>query len=106
MTACNIELAKKVLKEDSEVLYGIFGIIESSGYFPPRKFLNEFLLAGDDPCDQDGRMDNWKPFTLNAEEYCVIRDWWISVNPNTVVDTLSSDSWEGWVSEMLDKEMG
>ena len=63
-----LELAKKVLKENSEVLYGTFGIIESSGFFPPINFLNDFLKIGSDPCDQDGRMDNWKPFSLNDKK--------------------------------------
>jgi len=41
-----IALAKRVLTEDTKVLYGIFGIINTSGYFPPHKFLNEFFLIG------------------------------------------------------------
>jgi hypothetical protein len=62
----SVETAKKVLTANTAVLYGIFGTIESSGYFPPSKFLNQFLAQGNDPCDQDGRMSKWPPFTLSA----------------------------------------
>ena len=51
-----VETAKLVLEADEAVLYGIFGLIGASVYFPPRDFLNEFLMVGNDPCDQDGRM--------------------------------------------------
>ena len=50
----NIDHAKRVLEDNTNVLYGIFGIISGSGCFPPLLFLNEFFLAGSDPCDQDG----------------------------------------------------
>jgi hypothetical protein len=36
----SVELAKNILSENAQVLYGIFGQIESSGYFPPKEFLN------------------------------------------------------------------
>lgn len=65
----NVALAKRILSDNSKVLYGIFGIINTSGYFPPCSLLNEFLMAGNDPCDQDGRMKNWKPFKLSSEEH-------------------------------------
>ncbi|WP_459176227.1 hypothetical protein [Ewingella americana] len=42
----NINNAKRVLDENAKVLYGIFGFISYSGYFPPLPFLNEFFLAG------------------------------------------------------------
>jgi hypothetical protein len=71
-----INLAKKVLLENTKVLYGIFGIINTSGFFPPRGFLNEFLEGGSDPCDQDGRMDSWIPFELSESEYEIIKKWW------------------------------
>src|ERR1700687_1673171 len=51
-----LDIAKQVLAANEAVLYGIFGVIGSSGYFPPRDFLNDFLRQGTDPCDQDGRM--------------------------------------------------
>ena len=35
-----VEGAKRVLKADEAVLYGIFGVIGASAYFPPREFLN------------------------------------------------------------------
>ncbi len=97
-----IALAKKVLSENTKVLYGIFGIIEASGYFPPRDFLNEFFLGGSDPCDQDGRMESWLPFALSAEEYNLIQLWWHSKYPGTVVDSLNSESWNDWVQEILE----
>ena len=99
----HVELAKKVLSENRKVLFGIFGIIKTSGYFPPRDFLNEFLLGGNDPCDQDGRMERWVPFELSAEEYNSIKLWWQSKYPKTAVDSLSSDSWNDWVQEILEK---
>jgi len=97
-----VALAKKVLSENTKVLYGIFGIIETSGYFPPRDFLNEFFLGGSDPCDQDGRMDSWIPFELSAEEYNLIQLWWQSKYPGTVVNKLNSESWNDWVQEILE----
>lgn len=46
----HINYAKRVLDENTKVLYGIFGVISGSGYFPPLPFLNEFLMAGSDSC--------------------------------------------------------
>jgi hypothetical protein len=46
--------------------------------FPPQKFLNEFLAAGYDSCDQDQRMGHWLPFTLSSQEYLEIEEWWIA----------------------------
>ena len=56
----DIAKSKNILTENTNVLYGIFGIISTSGYFPSFYFLNEFLMQGSDPCDQDGRMEEWK----------------------------------------------
>src|SRR5262249_7930489 len=72
-----VDAAKQVLSADEAVLYGIFGIIGNSGYFPPREFLNEFLMVGSDPCDQDGRMGRWKPFALSPGEYDEVKAWWV-----------------------------
>ncbi len=100
----NVELAKKVLSDNSKVLYGIFGVIESSGYFPPREFLNQFLDKGNDPCDQDGRMESWTPFILNAVEYDAVKVWWLSKYPGVVINDLGATSWDDWVVEIIEME--
>ena len=99
----SLAVAKRILSDNSEVLYGIFGIIEVSGYFPPLAFLNEFLMKGSDPCDQDQRMDDWKPFEISEGEYADIKRWWIAMNPGAVEDALGEDCWEDWVQEILDR---
>jgi hypothetical protein len=97
-----IELAKDVLSENTKVRYGIFGLIESSAFFPPRDFLNEFLMVGHDPCDQDGRMERWNPFSLSPDDYLVFKQWWISNHPGTVEDSLGVSSWSDWVQEVFE----
>lgn len=97
-----ISLAEKILFENTEVLYGIFGIINTSGYFPPYHFLNEFLLTGNDPCDQDGRMEGWIPFKLSYEEYLEVFSDWCHSYPNTTIDDLNAKSWNDWVQEILE----
>jgi hypothetical protein len=96
-----ITLAKRVLSDNAKVLYGIFGIINTSGYFPPRSFLNEFLMGGNDPCDQDGRMKSWKPFELSVAEYPHVLSWWQSKYPNTVENDLGVENWSDWVQVIL-----
>lgn len=98
----SVETAKKVLTANRAVLYGIFGIIESSGYFPPIKFLNQFLAQGSDPCDQDGRMRKWPPFTLSAQDYVEVKAWWLTHHPDAREDDLGTDSWDDWIQIMLD----
>ena len=100
----SIELAKRVLTENSHVLYGIFGTIKVSGYFPPIQFLDQFFSQGSDPCDQDGRMDNWKPFVLSENEYKTIANWWVSNHPGTVEDDLGQASWDSWALEIVEME--
>jgi hypothetical protein len=95
-------LAKRILADNSVVLFGIFGMVETSGFFPPREFLNEFLMVGYDPCDQDGRMASWVPFELSIEGYQLVKDWWIEKHPGTVEDSLSANSWNDWVQCILD----
>ena len=99
----HIEKAKNVLTENSQVLYGIFGVVRGSGFFPPRLFLNEFLSAGSDPCDQDGRMASWVPFELTAEEYLEIKKWWVSLYPNTIEDALAQSSWQEWSVAIIER---
>ena len=98
-----IEKAKNVLTDNSKVLYGIFGVIRYSGFFPSRIFLNEFLRAGSDPCDQDGRMASWVPFELAVEEYLEIKEWWVSQYPNTIEDALGQISWRDWTVEIIER---
>ena len=96
-----VDAAKRVLAADEKVLYGIFGMIGGSGNFPPREFLNEFLMAGCDPCDQDARMDHWQPFALSPGEFDEIKAWWVYGHPNAVVSHLGVDCWDDWVSVIL-----
>src|SRR5689334_9191257 len=99
-----VEAAKRVLRADELVRYGIFGMIGSSGYFPPREFLNEFLLVGCDPCDQDGRMDGWSPFTLSPREYEEIKSWWVAGHSGTVESSLGVSCWNDWTQVILNPE--
>jgi hypothetical protein len=96
-----IELAKIVLLENSKVLYGIFGVIKDTGYFPPQAFLNEFFSLGYDPCDQDQRMECWQPFLLTDDEYIVIKIWWATEHPNTIESSLNALNWDAWILEIL-----
>ena len=99
----SIKDAKLVMTENASVMYGIFGIVESSGIFPPRDFLNEFFQAGQDSCDQDGRMAQWVPFSLGAEDYLSIKEWWIAMHPGTQENRLGADCWDDWVQEILSR---
>jgi hypothetical protein len=99
----NIEKAKRILLENKNVRYGIFGMIENSGYFPPLGFLNEFFMKGSDPCDQDQRMGRWPPFQLSIDEYAKIRDWWVSLYPDAIEDALDQNSWDDWVALILEE---
>lgn len=99
-----IETAMRVLKADEEVLYGIFGIIGTSAYFPPRDFLNEFFMVGSDPCDQDGRMSLWEPFALTPVEYDEVKAWWVTDHPGTVESDLGVGCWRDWVQVILNPE--
>lgn len=99
------KLAIEILKENSKVLYGIFGEVESSNYFPPRVFLNEFLMQGNDPCDQDGRMDNWQPFEVSDDEYISVLNWWIeNKSSNAKVEDLGVNNWNDWAVELIEME--
>jgi len=98
-----IEITKKILSENTKVQYGIFGFIASSSYFPPIFFLNEFLMCGSDPCDQDNRMENWDPYLLSSEDYVAVKEWWMSIYPEAVEDTLGVSCWNDWVVELLER---
>jgi hypothetical protein len=99
-----VDAAKRVLTADEAVLYGIFGVIGGSGYFPPRQFLNEFLMAGCDPCDQDGRMGGWQPFTLSPGKYDDVKAWWMSGHLGAITSELGVESWNDWVQVILNPE--
>lgn len=99
-----VETAKRVLEADESVLYGIFGVIGGSGYFPPRDFLNEFLLVGNDPCDQDGRTGGWQPFMLAPAEYDEVKTWWAAGHPGAIVSDLGVGCWNDWVQVILNPE--
>lgn len=100
--ASSLDTAKQVLAANEAVLYGIFGVVGASGYFPPLRFLNEFLVRGQDPCDQDGRMPAWQPLTLGPEEYGDLQAWWVAGHPGATEDNLGVDSWDEWVQEIID----
>lgn len=99
-----VATAKRVLAADESVLYGIFGVIGRTGYFPPRQFLNEFLMIGNDPCDQDGRMDRWQPFTLSQDEYDQVKWWWAAGHHGAVASDLGVGCWTDWVQVILNPE--
>ena len=64
-----LERAKEVLEANEAVRFGIFGQIGVAGLFPPQAFLNEFLMRGSDPCDQDRRSPHWQPFAVSPAQY-------------------------------------
>lgn len=97
-----VEKAKKVLLDDTRGLFGIFGIIETTGYFPPCSFLNEFFMEGHDPCDQDRRMESWESFLLSSSEYLELKEWWIAKHPGTEESSLDTECWDDWVQEVLE----
>ena len=98
-----LESAKRVLAANEAVLYGTFGVIGSSGVFPPREFLNVFLARGGDPCDQDGRMGRWEPFAVTPEEYPALLAWWSASHPGAAEDGLGAVCWDEWLQAVLDR---
>src|SRR5438034_11340182 len=98
----DIERAKAVLAENSTMPFGIFGVVAGSKRFPPRELLNEFLMGGSDPCDQDQRMVPWPPFMLSADEFAAVEAWWQSVHPGSVTDWVVMDSWHDWTAQLIE----
>jgi len=98
-----LEVAKHVLATNEAVQYGIFGVVGSSGVFPPQAFLNEFLARGSDPCDQDGRMSGWQLFTVSPMEYRDLKAWWEAGHAGAVEDGLGANHWDDWVQALLDR---
>jgi len=101
---CSLEMARRVLAANEDVPFGIFGIISSCPYFPPRDFLNEFLMGGSDPCDQDGVIGGWLPFTVSPEEYRELLAWWQAAHPGAVASDLGVGCWDHWIQVILNPE--
>ena len=97
----NAENAIKIINENTHVIYGIFGIIDSSGYFPPLDFINEFFSGGSDPCDQDFRMGSWRPFKIDKFEYEKVKLWWIDNHKGCLESTLGCECWDDWIQYIL-----
>ena len=95
------KLAKSILEDNQNVLYGIFGVVVSSSWFQPANFLNELLQGGGDPCDQDGRMPTWSPFSLTAREYEEVKQWWLELHPQSQVSDLGVEDWSEWSFEII-----
>ena len=100
----NSGLAIRLLSENKKVRYGIFGYIDGEKYFPPLEFFNDFLRGGSDPCDQDGLMGGWTPFTLSEKEYRIVLAWWGQENPDFVVDHLDASDWSDWCVTLMEME--
>lgn len=100
----SIERAKNILSQNTMVLYGIFGIVDASDYFPTKNLLNQFFELGYDPCDQDGQMGTWDPFELTEKEFEIIVAWWLQDHPNARIDSLGAKVWSEWSYEII--EMG
>jgi hypothetical protein len=102
MTYDRVESAKNVLLNNETVRFGIFGIVATSGYFPPHQFLNEFLLEGADPCDQDQRMPPWKPFSLSADDYSIVKAWWADRHNGAIESSLGVTNWSDWTVVVIE----
>jgi hypothetical protein len=97
----SLDIAKQVLAANEAVLYGAFGAVAASVSFPPRGFLNEFFMRGYDPCDQDGRMSPWRPFTVSDEEYRELKAWWLAGHAGAVEDDLGAKCWNDWLQGVI-----
>lgn len=98
------DLATTILEENTKILYGIFGVVIASGFFPTWHILNGFFSQGNDPCDQDGCMEAWRPFELDEEEYFVLLEWWLTVYPNSRVESFGVESWDDWIVEVVERD--
>lgn len=97
----SVDRAIRILEDNTHVQYGVFGRVAESPWFPPARFLNQFLRVGFDPCDQDGRMAPWAPFVLTDAEYEDVKCWWLSKYPTAAEDDLGVASWDDWVFHLL-----
>jgi hypothetical protein len=94
----SVDIAKRILAEHVST----FSLIGESDFFPPRAFLNEFLMSGRDPADQDG-LWKWKPFSLSSDEYEEIKAWWVSNHAGAAEDSLGTNCWYDWNHEVVDR---
>ena len=97
----SVRSAKQVLAANEGVPFGIFGGVAASQVFPPCEFLNAFLMAGNDPCDQDERIGRWQPFTVTPQEHLAIKAWWVAAHPGALEDDLGAGNWDEWVQDIL-----
>jgi hypothetical protein len=43
------------------------------------------------------------PFALSPDEYNEVKAWWVAGHTGAIEDSLSAESWNDWVQEMLDR---
>jgi hypothetical protein len=92
-TLSRLEMVQQILPRTDA-----FNFVGGTSYFPPRAFLNEFLLHGSDPLIQDRYLNEWKPFELSPEEYRDVLAWWVANHPGAVEDALGAESWDDWLA--------
>jgi hypothetical protein len=95
------ESAKAVLTASTQAGYGYFNHIAGTDYFPPRSFLNEFLLIGHETWDQDRMHPEWTPFVLSPDDYADVKAWWVASHPNAVESDLGAEGWDHWLGLIL-----
>ena len=99
----HVAKAIELLASNSAFPGGIFRAVSASPSFPPRSLLNEFLLSGQDACDQDERIDRWPPFALSEGEYAHVKLWWLEKHPGAIEDALEQTTWRDWTVELLER---
>lgn len=98
-----VEKAKYIISANVTYSYGLFRHVCDSGLFPPHAMMNEFLMIGHFPEDQDGLTGKWRPFTLSTEEYDKVKEWWVIEHPGSVEDGLGQRDWSSWIGEILER---
>ncbi len=96
----DLELVKKIVGESPT-----FKIIDGETYFPPLKVMNDFLIQGHDPADQDDLYPRWNPFEIDENTYRQLKLWWITDNPDAKEDWLGLNESEShlWFTEAYDR---
>lgn len=46
-------------------------------------------------------MKDWAPFTLSAQDYLDVKEWWQSNHAGSCEDSLDADNWNEWVQAIL-----